>query len=130
MNKLNRGGRPEKEEKRTKEKRILFTDQEFETLNKIYLDSKIYHNLTEMMRDILLKNEYKIITTDQKLALETNLLIGSVKKIGNNFNQLLKHLNQKKLDNFSKDEKDIIIFNLQEIRKYYIKIENFLKNDS
>lgn len=130
MNKLNRGGRPEKEKKRTKEKRILFTDQEFETLNKIYSDSKIYHSLNQMIRDILLGKGYKIITTDQKLAFETNILIGSVKKIGNNFNQLLKHLNQKKLDNFSTDEKEIIIFNLQEIRKYYIKIENFLKNDS
>lgn len=130
MNKLNKGGRPEKEEKRTKEKRILFTDQEFETLNKRYSDSKIYHSLNEMIRDILLRNEYKIITTDQKLAFETNILIGSVKKIGNNFNQLLKHLNQKKLDNFSTDEKNIIIFNIHEIKKYYIKIENFLKNDS
>lgn len=130
MSNLNKGGRPQKINKRDIRIQTYITQDEFELLNTKYIDSKIYHSLNEMVRDILLKNEYKIITTDQKLALETNLLLGSLNRIGNNFNQLLKHLNQKKLDNFSTNEKNIIIFNLQEIRKYYIKIENFLKNDS
>lgn len=127
MIKLNKGGRPEKEKKRNIEKRMLFTDEEFELLNKKYSDSKNYRSLNEMIRDILLNNQYKIITTDQKLLVETSQLIGSVRKIGNNFNQLLKHLNEKKLDNFSTDEKNTMLFNLQEIKKYYVKIENFLK---
>jgi len=127
MERKNKGGRPLIEVKRNKGIQISITEKEFEILEKKYTDSKIYHSMNEMIRDILLKNEYKVITTDQKLVLETSLLIGSVKKIGTNFNQLLKHLNQKKLDNFSTDEKNIIIFNLQEIKKYYIKIETYLK---
>jgi len=127
MERKNKGGRPLIEVKRNKRIQISITEKEFEILEKKYTDSKIYHSMNEMIRDILLKNEYKVITTDQKLVLETSLLIGSVKKIGTNFNQLLKHLNQKKLDNFSTDEKNIIIFNLQEIKKYYIKIETYLK---
>ena len=117
--------RPKIENKKEIVKHIRFTKEEFEILNKKYSESKVYHSLNAMIRDILLNNQYKIISTDQNLLAQSSILIGSVRKIGNNFNQLLKHLNQKKLDNFSTDEKNIIIFNLQEIKNYYIKIENF-----
>ena len=129
MYKRNKGGRPLKEVKRDKRIQISITNDEFEILNKRYLESKIYHSLNEMIRDLLLKNQYKVITTDQNLLVETSILLGSVRKIGNNFNQLLKHLNQKKADNFSTDEKNIIIFNIQEIKKFYIKIEGFFDNN-
>jgi hypothetical protein len=117
--------RPKIDNKREKRIKINFTNEEFENLNKKYSDSKIYHSLNEMIRDMLLNHQYKVVTTDLNLLAETSLLIGSVRKIGNNFNQLLKHLNQKKLDNFSTDEKNSILFNLQEIKNYYIKIENY-----
>lgn len=117
--------RPKIYNKREKRVKINFTNDEFEILNKKYLDSQNYNSLNEMIRDILLQNQYKVVTTDLNLLAETSLLIGSVRKIGNNFNQLIKHFNQKKLDNFSTDEKKLIIINLQEIKKYYIKIENY-----
>lgn len=117
--------RPKIENKREKRIQISVTNEEFEILNKKYLGSKNYHSLNEMTRDMLLNNQYKVVTSDLNLLAETSLLIGSVRKIGNNFNQLLKHLNQKKLDNFSTDERNSILFNLQEIRNYYIKIENY-----
>lgn len=117
--------RPKIDNKREKRIQISITAEEFKFLNKKYLDSKNYHSLNEMVRDMLLKNQYKVVTTDLNLLAETSLLIGSVRKIGNNFNQLLKHLNQKKMDNFSTDERNSILFNLQEIKNYYIKIENY-----
>ena len=117
--------RPKIDNKREKRIKINFTNEEFEILNKKYLDSKNYQSLNEMIRDMLLKSQYKMVTTDLNLLAEASLLIGSVRKIGNNFNQLLKHLNQKKLDSFSTDEKNSILFNLQEIKNYYIKIENY-----
>ena len=125
MAQYNKGGRPKIENKREIRIKINFTKEEFEILNRRYLESIIYHSLNEMIRDLLLKNQYKVVTTDQNLLVESTILICSVRKIGNNFNQLLKHLNQKKLDSFSTDEKNIIIFNLQEIKKFYIKIEGF-----
>ena len=125
MAQYNKGGRPKIENKREIRIKINFTKEEFGILNKRYLESRIYHSLNEMIRDLLLKNQYKVVTTDQNLLVESTILICSVRKIGNNFNQLLKHLNQKKIDNFSTDEKNIIIFNLQEIKKFYIKIEGF-----
>ena len=117
--------RPKIDNKREKRIKINFTNEEFDILNKKYFESKNYQSFNEMIRDILLNNQYKMVTTDLNLLAETSLLIGSVRKIGNNFNQLLKHLNQKKLDNFSTDEKNSIFFNLQEIKNYYIKIENY-----
>lgn len=117
--------RPKIDNKREKRIKINFTNEEFQILNKKYLDSKNYQSLNEMIRDMLLKSQYKVVTTDLNLLAEASLLIGSVRKIGNNFNQLLKHLNQKKLDSFSTDEKNLVLFNLQEIKNYYIKIENY-----
>jgi hypothetical protein len=119
--------RPKIENKREIIKHIRFTQDESDLLNKMYSESKNYQSLNEMIRDMLLRNQYKVITTDLQLLAEASFLIGSVRKIGNNFNQLLKHLNQKKLDNFSTDEKNLVLFNLQEIKKYYIKIEHYFK---
>ena len=117
MARFNKGGRPESEIKKEIRKNIYFTKDELEFLKLKYSESKMYHNLNDMIRDILLKNEYKVLTTDQKLLVETSFLIGFVRKVGVNFNQLMKHFNQKKLDSFSASERDEVIFNLQEIRK-------------
>ena len=87
----------------------------------------MYHSLNEMIRDILLGNQYKIITKDQELLIYSIHLVTSAKKIGNNFNQLLKHLNQKKLDTFSTEERNIMMFNLQEIKNFYLKLDDYLK---
>ncbi len=119
--------RPKKEQKREKRLMVNFTLSEYETLNKKYNESKMYHSLNEMIRDILLGNQYKIITKDQELLIYSIHLVTSAKKIGNNFNQLLKHLNQKKLDTFSTEERNIMMFNLQEIKNFYLKLDDYLK---
>lgn len=124
---MNKGGRPEKEIKRNKRIQISITPKEFDDLNILYNNSKIYHSLNEMIRDILLNNKYETKTIDEKGYTESIILISSVRKIGNNFNQLLRHLNQKKLDNFGTDERNQIQFNLQEIRKIFISINEYIK---
>ena len=46
--------RPKKEEKREKRLMVNFTISEYEILNKKYSESKAYHSLNEMIRDVLL----------------------------------------------------------------------------
>jgi hypothetical protein len=117
-----KGGRPYKEIKRTKEKRVLFTEDEFEQLNNMFKDS-IYYSMNEMIRDILLKKQYKVVTLDNELRVERNRIIEECRRIGNNFNQLIKNFNQKKLDYFT--EKDILFIklNIEQIKILYSKIE-------
>ena len=119
--------RPKKEQKREKRLMVNFTLSEYETLNKKYNESKMYHSLNEMIRDILLRGEYKILTKDQDLLTYSVHLITAAKKIGNNFNQLLKHLHQKKFDTFSTEERNIMMYNLQEIKNFYIKLDEYLR---
>ncbi|SHG58163.1 hypothetical protein [Flavobacterium aquidurense] len=52
MSNINKGGRPKKEVKRTKEKRILFTELETEQIDKMFSESD-YMNMNTMIRDIL-----------------------------------------------------------------------------
>jgi hypothetical protein len=56
MNNFKKSGRPEIEKKRTKEKRILFTEAEFQKLNKLFSESA-YQTMNDMIRDILLKKK-------------------------------------------------------------------------
>jgi hypothetical protein len=129
MKKVNKGGRPSTEIKRDKEKRILFTKSEFKQLEIIFKES-IYVNMNDMIRDILLKNEYRVVALDKDLLNHKNLLLEECKRIGNNFNQMIKLFNQKKLNYFTKEEIQKMIFNIEEIKKLYINIEHSFKNDS
>ena len=95
MNNFKKGGRPEIEIKRDKSKLIYFTNAEFEQLNKMLTQGE-YQNMNDMIRGILLNNQYKIITLDFDERIQRNILIEEARRIGNNFNQLLKHFNQKK----------------------------------
>ncbi|BDB56080.1 plasmid mobilization protein [Flavobacterium ammonificans] len=121
-----KGGRPNKEIKRTKEKRVLFTEDEFEQLNKMFKDS-IYHSVNEMIRDILLKKEYKVVTLDNELREERNIIIGECRRVGNNFNQLIKNFNQKKLDYFTDKDIHFLKINIEQIKMLFGKIEENIK---
>lgn len=122
MSNLNKGGRPEKENKREKSKVLYFTNSEFEELNKLFKDS-IYHNMNEMMRDILLKKQFKVLTLDQELKIERNKIVEECRRIGNNFNQLIKLFNQKKLNYFTENDVKRIHSNIEMIKDLYIQIE-------
>jgi len=121
-----KGGRPYKEIKRTKEKRVLFTEDEFEQLNNIFKDS-IYYSMNEMIRDILLKKQYKVVTLDNELRQERNIIIGECRRIGNNFNQLIKNFNQKKLDYFTEKDIHFLKINIGQIKMLYVKIEENIR---
>lgn len=117
-----KGGRPEIEIKRDKSKLIYFTNAEFEQLNKMLTQGE-YQNMNDMIRGILLNNQYKIITLDFDERIQRNILIEEARRIGNNFNQLLKHFNQKKMDHFTKEEISILNTNIIQIKTVYDKIE-------
>lgn len=123
---MNKGGRPNKEIKRTKEKRVLFTEDEFEQLNNMFKDS-IYYSMNEMIRDILLKKQYKVVTLDNELRVERNRIIEECRRIGNNFNQLIKNFNQKKLDYFTEKDIYFIKLNIEQIKMLYSKIEEYIR---
>lgn len=122
MNNFKKGGRPEIEIKREKSKLIYFTNAEFEQLNKM-LSQGEYQNMNDMIRGILLSNQYKIITLDFDKRIQRNILIEEVRRIGNNFNQLIKHFNQKKFDHFTKEEILILNTTISQIKTTYEKIE-------
>ena len=122
MNNFKKGGRPEIEIKRDKSKLIYFTNAEFEQLNKMLTQGE-YQNMNDMIRGILLNNQYKIITLDFDERIQRNILIEEARRIGNNFNQLLKHFNQKKMDYCTKEEISILNTNIIQIKTVYDKIE-------
>ena len=122
MNNFKKGGRPEIEIKRDKSKLIYFTNAEFEQLNKMLTQGE-YQNMNDMIRGILLNNQYKIIALDFDERIQRNILIEEARRIGNNFNKLLKHFNQKKMDHFTKEEISILNTNIIQIKTVYDKIE-------
>lgn len=126
MNDFKKGGRPEKENKREKSKILYFTNSEFEELNSMFKDS-IYQNMNEMMRDILLKKQFKVLTLDNELKEERNKIIEECRRIGNNFNQLIKLFNQKKLYYFTENDVQRIHSNVEMIKDLYLLIEKNVK---
>lgn len=128
MSNINKGGRPKKEVKRTKEKRILLTEFEVEQIDKMFSESD-YTNMNSMIRDILLKKKYRIVTFNNDARIQRGILIEEVRRIGNNFNQLMKSFNERKMDSFSKFEIEILLKNLDEIKEVFFKIEDIAKEN-
>ncbi|OXA93193.1 hypothetical protein B0A75_20305 [Flavobacterium oncorhynchi] len=126
MSNINKGGRPKKEVKRTKEKRILFTELEAEQIDKMFSESD-YTNMNSMIRDILLKKKYRIVTFNNDARIQKNILIEEVRRIGNNFNQLMRSFNERKMDSFSKIEIEMLLKILAEIKEVFFKIEDIAK---
>ncbi len=126
MENLKKGGRPKLEKKRKIRKEMVFTEDEFELLNKRLSEGE-YQNMNDMLRDILLNNQYKIITLDFDARIKKNILIEEVRRIGNNFNQLMKHLNQKKLNYFTVEDIGQLNKSILEIKSIYEKIEKNIR---
>lgn len=126
MENLKKGGRPKLEKKRKIRKEMVFTEDEFELLNKRLSEGE-YQNMNDMLRDILLNNQYKIITLDFDARIKKNILIEEVRRIGNNFNQLMKHLNQKKLNYFTVEDIGQLNKSILEIKFIYEKIEKNIR---
>ncbi len=121
-NNNNKGGRPKIIQKRNIGRTIWFNDKELEILNQRFSHGE-YLSFNDMIRDILINNRYKIITLDFDAKIQRNILIEETRRIGNNFNQLVKLFNQKKLDHFTKEE--IVVLNtvVIQIKSIYDKIE-------
>jgi len=114
----NKGGAPKKEINRDKYIKIYLTSKEKQQI-KLKLDKSIHNTFSDLARSILLKNEYKVVSIDEKLIDLNNQLIGETRKIGVNFNQLIKVFNTKKKDNFSQDDINKLLFLMQNIEKNF-----------
>jgi hypothetical protein len=121
-NNNNKGGRPKITQKRNIGRTIWFNDKELEILNQRFSQGE-YLSFNDMIRDILINNRYKIITLDFDAKIQRNILIEETRRIGNNFNQLVKLFNQKKLEHFTREE--IVVLNavVIQIKSIYDKIE-------
>lgn len=128
MNYRKKGGRPLSELKREKSKIIYFTIEEFEKLNSLFAKSD-YLNTSDMIRDIVLKKRYRVVTFDNDARIRRGILVEEVRRIGNNFNQLVKSFHQRKMDYFTPAEISLLIKNVDEIKEIYRKIEECITSD-
>jgi hypothetical protein len=129
MDNKKKGGRPISENKKEKSKVLYFSNTEFQYLENLFNESD-YQNMNEMFRDILLKNEYRVVSFDTESIVKKSILVEQVRRIGNNFNQLIKALNQRKLDSLSQYDIKSLQENIKDIKEIYIKIESEVRNDS
>jgi len=107
--------------------KVNLNDKEKEVIDNLFKESN-YNYTAEMIRDIILNNQYKVISTDKEMYEIRLQLLNEVRRVGNNFNQLLKHYNQIKKENFTREDIDYLLFLLKNIDKTYTKInENFKK---
>ncbi|OXB08410.1 hypothetical protein B0A81_08825 [Flavobacterium plurextorum] len=128
MSNINKSGRPKKEIKKNFRKEILFSGDEFKLITIMFSESD-YNNMNDMIRDILLKKKYRIVTFNNDARIEKNILIEEVRRIGNNFNQLIKSFNERKMDSFSKIETEMLLKSLAEIKEVFFKIEDIAKEN-
>lgn len=115
-------GRPKIENKREVGKTIWFTKSENEILIALQANGE-YQSCNDMIRDIILNKKYHIISLDTESRIQKNILIEQAKRIGNNFNQLIKHFNEKKLDHFTKQDIVVLQNYLSSIKIIYERIE-------
>jgi hypothetical protein len=123
----NLGGRPKTKNNRVFSVRFSVNKEEHEIINTLFNNSS-YLKKSDMYRDIIFNNEYKFVTTDNDMLLARTKLYSEVNHIGNNFNQLVKNMNQKKAESFSKDERQKLLYLMQQIEiKYKEILENIKK---
>lgn len=123
---MKKGGAPTKEKKKNKYISFRVNDDEYEQLNKL-LKKSSYNKMSDLTRDILLNNRYNVVALDDNMLLIRTKLLVEIRRIGNNFNQLIKSFNQKKTDSFTKDEIGYIINSMKNIEYIYSKIEENIK---
>ena len=124
---LNFMARPKYSEESLRKKyiKINLNEKEKALIDELFKNSN-YSYVADMVRDILLNNKYSIVTNDNEMFQIRSELLNEVRRVGNNFNQLLKHFNQKKSENFTQDDIENMIFLLSEIKLKFNQInENF-----
>lgn len=121
---MKKGGRPKKDIIKDKGLYIKITDSEKNQIKNIF-EASSYNSISKMILDIVINNKYETYSTDQSMYEKRTELLNESRRIGNNFNQLLKHFNQKKDTIFTEGDIKNIIKSLDEIKNIY---ENINKN--
>ena len=118
MQTIKKGGRPKVEKSKKRDKLIQIRLSSDEKLHFIELQKKgFYKSTSQMIRDIVIHQKFKVITLDPELKEEKSLLISQAKYIGNNFNQYLKMIKSKKLTYFTTTDKNDMLIHIKEIHK-------------
>jgi hypothetical protein len=109
MDKKHKKGRPEIEDSLKKNIPILLkvNKKEKEYLDSLLKNSDYYKSRNAMIRDILINRKYTVreLKEDRIKLIEVQLLKKELNGIGPNFNQTVKHINSKKLNYFSENDK-------------------------
>lgn len=108
----NKGGRPLLPEnmKRSHVIKITFNDIEFAQIHKLFEESEQYKSIASFIRETVITGNYVIknLNEDRLKLIEMAHLNTNINGVGSNFNQLMKHINSKKLNYFTeKDKKDL-----------------------
>ena len=113
--------------KKKRDKKVLYVRVSIDEMNvvKEKVANSIYNNSSDFVRDVILNNEYKVVTIDQELLNRNDLLLQKTRKIGNNFNQLLTLLHSKKLTYLTNEDLHILLKNLNDIKDLYTNIEDY-----
>lgn len=116
-------GRPlaSEKEKRSERIEIRLTKEEKIKLKKLHKKS-VYRSTSDMLREIILEEKYKIVDVDPENNTKKMMLISEAKAIGINFNQVVKLLNSKNTTYFSKNEKEKLIKQVDLIQQILLKI--------
>lgn len=118
-------GRPKKENRRTIRKPLNFTKEEWSYLED--LNQKTTLRMNDMIYEMLFKGQVRIVQETKSKTKADLILISEVNAIGRNFNQLMKAINSKNTAYFSTKEKNMLLDNLSEIKKYFSLINKRLE---
>ncbi|MBE7634983.1 hypothetical protein G1K75_12075 [Tenacibaculum finnmarkense] len=132
MNHSPKKGRPEIKEHL---KRSLTINLKVNTSEKKYIDTLLseneyYKDRNTMLRDIVINGEYVVreLKEDRLKLIELQDLKKELHGIGLNFNQIVKHINTKKLNYFTQEDKKNTANSLIELNKSLSNIHYFLNN--
>ena len=125
-------GRPKIEESLKRNLRIYLKVNTIEKqfIEDLLKESDYYKDKNSMLRDIIIQGNYNIreLKEDRLKLVEFQDLKKELHGIGTNFNQIVRHINTKKLNYFTQEDKKHTSTSLIELNKSLKNIHLFLTN--
>lgn len=104
---------------------------EKEYIDTLLLESDFYNDRNSMLRDIVINENYTVreLKEDRFKLIELQKLKKELHGIGLNFNQTVKHINSKKLNYFTEEDKKQTASSLIKLNNSLEKIYSFLTKE-
>jgi hypothetical protein len=104
---------------------------EKEYIDTLLLESDFYNDRNSMLRDIVINENYTVreLKEDRFKLIELQKLKKELHGIGLNFNQTVKHINSKKLNYFTQEDKKQTASSLIKLNNSLEKIYSFLTKE-